>query len=197
MFCIHSPPVSRSTAKLHENQQPLWCCFGLSWKRKIKRWLCFFIYFVQRLTVGGNGRITVACWCIVTTANKNLAVNCGEVASQTYGILQYKNLLMAQYRCLRCSNMFVFFCVFYWIEVQLVSEKTFAAVMEGHLLRHKQIFVFSFAHVCLWTPVEAITARHKPLLCCHSKPCFPRVGQHPVTDYPPQISGRYLRQKII
>lgn len=113
MFCIHSPPVSRSTAKLHENQQPLWCCFGLSWKRKIKRWLCFFIYFVQRLTVGGNGRITVACWCIVTTANKNLAVNCGEVASQTYGILQYKNLLMAQYRCLRCSNLFMSFFVFF------------------------------------------------------------------------------------
>lgn len=112
MFCIHSPPVSRSTAKLHENQQPLWCCFGRSWKRKIKRCLGFFIYFFQRLTVGGNGRITVACWCIVTTANKNLAVNCGEVASQTYGILQYKNLLMAQYRCLRCSNLFMSFSCF-------------------------------------------------------------------------------------
>lgn len=31
--------------------------------------------------------------------NKNLAASCGEVASQTYAILQYKNPLMAQYRC--------------------------------------------------------------------------------------------------
>lgn len=67
--------------------------------------------------------------------------------------------------------------------------------MEGRLLRHKQILVFSFAHVTHWTSVIAITARHKPLLCCHSNPWFPRVGQHPVSDYPPQISERYLCPK--
>lgn len=73
---LQYPPVSGMTAKLHENKSPLWLCFGRGGKKTQKNTsLRFGVYSKSWLIVGGNGKITVKCWCFVTITHNNLAGN--------------------------------------------------------------------------------------------------------------------------
>lgn len=101
MLCIHSPPVSGSTAKLHENKQALWCCFGLSWKRKIKQWLCFMFCFVFLVKITADcwrkwGKLLWHCDILLPVQTKPwqpIVEKWPVVDREAYGNVQYKNLL--------------------------------------------------------------------------------------------------------
>lgn len=80
--------------------------------------VCFLS--ISPLIVGGNGKITGACWRFLTITNKNSATNCRDVASrwgeralEYYSPRTWWEKLQVSY-----MEFFLFFCcAFYWTTV--------------------------------------------------------------------------------